>query len=134
VYNLAEFQGAEDGNLEFTVSNFLEDLDTDANSAIDVVGGWFYFQCSDVDPTTGFATTTLCGHQIPTDLSIFSYVQVMIEPMTCTSISVFVNAYHVLAFLTCLVIVCLQMAIALLSLFRSSKRWHFSSVSACFLL
>jgi hypothetical protein len=84
VFSLADYSGAEDGQLEFTVDDRLEDLDTDANSAIDVVGGWFYFQCSDVDPSSGLATTTLCGHPIPTDLSGFTYVQVMIEPMTCT--------------------------------------------------
>jgi hypothetical protein len=41
--NMAQFTGSQ-GHLEFTVSTFLEDLDTDANAAIDVVGQQIYFQ------------------------------------------------------------------------------------------
>jgi hypothetical protein len=44
VFNLAYYQGPSAGHLEFTVSNYLEDLDTDANVAVDNVKGLIYFQ------------------------------------------------------------------------------------------
>jgi hypothetical protein len=83
VFNMADYQGSM-GHLEFTVSTFLEDLDTTANAAIDLVGQQVYFQCSDVDPSSGEVTTALCNHPVPlsTDMSQWSYVNVEVEPMT----------------------------------------------------
>jgi hypothetical protein len=84
VFNMAEYQGSI-GHIEFTVSTFLEDLDTTANAAIDLVGQQIYFQCSDVDPETDDTNTCLCSHPVPTP-SIFGlawdYINVNIEPIT----------------------------------------------------
>jgi hypothetical protein len=84
IFNMADYQGSF-GHLEFTVDSFLEDLDTTANAAIDLVGQQIYFQCSDVDPDSGEATTSLCNHPVPTP-SIFGlawdYINVEVEPMT----------------------------------------------------
>jgi hypothetical protein len=80
--NLAEFQGSN-GNIEFTSDTFLQDLDTDANVAVDDgPGQTVYFQCSDVDPDTGMVTTTLCSHEMPTDLKPLTWLNINIEPMT----------------------------------------------------
>ncbi len=77
----------------FQTDNRLEDLDTSANMALDVnvagnPAGMVYFQCSDVDPNTGFATTSLCAHPVAIDCPVgcqqgfWNYVNVNIEPMT----------------------------------------------------
>jgi hypothetical protein len=81
VDNLAAYSG-QDGHLEFTVSTFLEDLDTTANAAVDLVGQQVYFQCSDVDPQTGFATTCLCAHPLPTHVAPWDYMNIALEPMS----------------------------------------------------
>ncbi len=86
VFNMHDYQGSE-GALEFTVSAFLEDLDTDANAAIDTVAQQIYFQCSQVDPDSGFATTSLCAHPVKPDYpglpeGSWDYVNINIAPMT----------------------------------------------------
>ena len=80
IFNMHDYQGY-DGALEFTVSTYLEDLDTTANAAIDDVGQQIYFQCSSVNDQDD-VTTQLCAHPIPTAVAAWDYINTAIAPMT----------------------------------------------------
>ena len=85
VFNMHDYSGGF-GALEFTVSTYLEDLDTTANAAIDTVAQQIYFQCSQVDENDD-VTTSLCAHPVQPDYpglkqGSWDYINVNIAPMT----------------------------------------------------
>jgi len=81
VFNLASFNGDEDGVLGFLQQDNLADDDTWANACLDDVANKIYFQCSDIDES-GIGTPTLCEIPIPTKIGPLSFVNVAIEPLT----------------------------------------------------
>jgi hypothetical protein len=81
IWNMHDYSGGY-GAYEFTVSTYLEDLDTTANAAIDDVGKRIYFQCSEVDQDSGDITTSLCTHELPTAVAQWSWIDTAIAPMT----------------------------------------------------
>lgn len=82
ISDLAEYQGAYGGNLEFTADDFLEDDDTWTDSAYDSVNKQLYFQCSDTDPDSGEVTIAMCQLPITAKVEPFYFVNIAIEPMT----------------------------------------------------
>lgn len=82
VSNLAEYLGASGGNLQFVADEFLQAVDTRQNVVIDFEKALIYFQCSDVDPDSGFFTTSLCVTKLPTKATLTNYVNIAREPMS----------------------------------------------------
>ncbi len=89
IFNMHDYKGTV-GALEFTVDDRLEVMDTTANLAVDNVKNIIYFQCSDVDVDSGDVTTALCEHPMAPDVTpqpnaeSWDYININVEPMTCT--------------------------------------------------